>query len=189
MPIFYPPVFVNPDSTATHATVVSSGLYVPNSHSGAIGSNTGLVADRIHISPFVPIHNFTCDQVVWTLTIGVGFFVKFVIYDANDDGTPNNLIHQSGQLDASIAGQMTYAFSYLFTGYSVYWVGLHVNDNITVKYSSSGHINVGSSIPPFAGNMHGLGKDVPFANNAPDPWGFALGDTNNTAPGMAFRVA
>lgn len=169
-----------------------SGYYYDQSFAGsAAGTRAGAV-NRIYLSPFYTNVSLTLDLIGVSVSTAVASSnAQVLIYDADADGWPDNLVFQSGNLDCSAVAYVSEATSFMFESGKTYWVGVHWSSTQTLRgvaVASLRNLGIGSSAT-VTSYTTALTRTATFGT-PPDPWTFVSTDlvANIVAPSVRFRI-
>lgn len=132
-------------------------------------SNTNInSSNQIWYNPFVPNTDFTCGSFTLNLiSASAGVLGRIAVYSSSVNGTPENLLYSSVDLDFSTIGAKTVASSFVFTKGTVYWLALQMNSTgaSVTAISNSALMQIGNN----AGNpiTSWIQVGVTFSSGAP----------------------
>lgn len=190
-------------STLTKRLDVMSAASSPNAVPVAIGrwydgafhaANPGTLAgaaNRIDLGPFFSSQPLRFDRVAISVSTAVASaLAKIVIYDSNDDGVPNNLLYESGDIDCSTTGGKEQTVDITFDANRVYWLGTRHSSTATLRtIVSSSALNMGMTSSNASTMLSCLRRTLTFATAATDPWNFVDGDAVfATPPSVRMRA-
>jgi hypothetical protein len=162
---------------------VTGRWYDGSFHGAATATLTG-IANRIDLAPFFCGQTIVCDQIAVTITtIAASTFVKIVVYSANTDGTPANLIFESADLDAGTTGGREVALSYTFTAGTLYWLGVRYSGAPAVRaIPLTSALSLGASSSNVTSYLTILRKTRTFATAAESVWTYSAAEATTGAP-------
>lgn len=129
-------------------------------------------ANRCDLGLFFSSAPLRADRVAIAVSTAVASsLAKIVIYDSNDQGVPDNLIYESGDIDCSTTGGKEQTIDLLFDANRIYWLGVRHSSTATLRsiVGTSG-LNMGMSSSNSSTQLGTLRRTVTFASAAPDPW-------------------
>jgi hypothetical protein len=98
---------------------------------GATFVGTAIIADRLHVIPYIPANTFTCSSLYINVNIGaVGANARILIYSDNN-GTPGTKTYESVNLNCSTSGVKSIATAQTFLAGTTYWLGVYNSATIT----------------------------------------------------------
>lgn len=172
--------------------VPSAGMFISNGLNNTALGTAAQVANRTVITPFIPGHNVTIDQLGCSVsTLLASSNVKLVIYDADSNGRPTTILRETANIDSGTTGTKFSAVSALaLTAGKVYWVGLRSSGTQTVRTLGVGAtpiISYTNAATPVGQGTLILTQT--FGNAAAD-WSYASSQHSNVAaPLILMRVA
>jgi hypothetical protein len=87
----------------------------------------------LQLTPFYPANTLTCDSIQFEVTTAVASSLSKVVIYSELNGTPKNLLYQSGDIDCSTLGYKTITTSFTFTAGTVYYIGVVSNASVGVR--------------------------------------------------------
>ena len=140
-------------------------------HSANPGTLAG-AANRMDLGPFFTSQPLRADRAAIAVSTAVaGALAKIVIYDSDDDGLPNNLIYESGNIDCSTTGGKEQVIDITFEENRIYWLGYRHSSTATLRsIVSSSALNMGMSSSNSSTMLSCLRKTLAFATPAPAVW-------------------
>lgn len=169
------------------------GQYYDNSFRGTASATLAGAANRIDLAPYYTSVPLTIDRIGVAVSTGVASALgKVVIYSADANGWPDELLYESGNLDFSTTGMKEGTLSFSFSSGVQYWVGVRHSSTATLRtINVSSAVNLGLTSSTAANYATILRRTVTFANAAPNPWNFTNTDrvANVTPPSIRFRAA
>lgn len=190
-------------STLTKRLDVMSAASSPNAVPVAVGrwydgafhaANPGTLAggaNRVDLGPFFSSQPLRFDRVAISVSTAVASaLAKIVIYDSSDDGVPNNLLYESGDIDCSTTGGKELTVDFTFEANRVYWLGTRHSSTATLRtIVSSSALNMGMTSSNASTMLSCLRRTLTYATAAPDPWGFLDSDAVfATPPSVRMRA-
>ena len=139
-------------------------------------TQTGLVSNRITLSPFIPNQNITTSTLDITLNAAqAGSNARILIY-SNLNGLPDSKIYESATLDLTTAtGIKTATTTQTFLAGTTYWIGVHTVGGASLSAMNASMmfpINIIGTTPNTV-----IYKDVTFGL-APTNFGIPTGYLN-----------
>ena len=169
----------------------ASGVYIGPATSGAALGTTAQAANRNTIAPFSPAFDITIDQVAISVSTAVAAsLAKVVIYASDADGRPSTVLAESAGISCATAATVTASLSLTFTAGRIYWIGVRVSANQTLRSLPAAAFPVLSytnAASPVIQTV--LTKTETYANAAAT-WTYTVGQHSNlTVPLVLMRVA
>lgn len=169
-----------------------TGEYILTTTTG--GGSTSSVsgaAGRMEIFPFVPRRDVTIDRLALNVVTGVASATaKFVVYSSDDNGRPNELITETGDLDLSTTGTKEAVVNLTLHRGTVYWIGVRHSSTATISVwqtVSTADINGGSAISTTGRKT--LRRTLTYATAAPTNWVFDSTEiSSGNAPAIWLRA-
>ena len=149
---------------------------------GSGGPTTVLsgAANRIDIFPFIPGGDLVANALgVNCSTAVAAALCKLVVYDALEDGTPGNLILETGNADLSTTGNKVLTASLTLLRGRTYWLGVRHSSTASLSawaLQSTPDINGGTTMVTTARKT--LRRTVTFATAAPASWVYSAAEIN-----------
>jgi len=182
---------------------VMQGLHVPvkpvagwaasNMLTASALSTIALVANRLHVSPFIPCHSLNTSSATIEVTTGVASaLTRIVVNSANaTTGQPDALLANSGDLDfATSSTTPTWSTTLSWVKGTVYWIGVHSSSTATLR-----GIPTASQLPLSIAASTGTTVSVcmqrtslTFASGSPNPFGTGA-HAANIQPIIRWTVA
>jgi hypothetical protein len=151
------------------------------------------VANVLAVSLYVAPIAYTLDQVGISVSTAVASArVRVVIYEADSDGRPTNLMFVSTPFDASTTGTKFNAASFTFVAGKRYYVGVWHSANATVRAVTAFGSPFGWSTAATPLAFRSLIFTSAFSEVADPPAWPAFANTqfsSNAPPFVMFRVA
>lgn len=160
-----------------------TGGWIPSftQSSTALGAIV-IVADRISLYPWIAPADFTSLKASINVTVAAAVSsMKVMIYDADENGLPKNLVWESTALDVSAIAAPQDSTPYSFKGGVLYWIGSKCNGAPTVS-----GVPTGSALPiPGRGTVlvtpsTTLTRTATYATATPAVWGWNAAEISNT---------
>lgn len=155
--------------------------------------------NRIELSPFWCSEELVIDRLWFEVTnAAASSNAKIVVYSANADGTPNALLHESGNISTATTGGKEHTVSLTFRAGRMYWIGIrcsHVVQLRAASYESSTIFAADVNSPGTAGLGAAILRRDPatFVTAAPSTWTWDASEisagTSNTAVNFLLRIA
>lgn len=162
-------------------------------HGSAPGTSAG-VADRMDIYLWRPAHTMQLN-VGWinTTTLLAGSSCKIVLYGADANGNPSNLLWESNPISCAAAGAASDTLSSPVTvvGGQLYYPGIRFSGTQAIsswQYTAIPDIHGGTAFSTIARKT--LRRSLTYATAAPAAWGYTSSEiANGGAAAIQFRVA
>lgn len=178
-------------ASSPNAVPVAIGRWYDGAFHGANPGTLAGAANRLDLGPFFTSQPLRVDRVAVAVSTAVASaLAKIVIYNSNDDGVPDQLIYESGDLDCSTTGGKEVTVDITFDANRVYWLGYRHNSTATLRsIVSSSALNMGMSSSNSSTMLSCLRRTVAYASAAPDPWAFTDSDAVfATPPSIRMRA-
>ena len=118
---------------------VHSLLQVPNSSfsyfaglSGSAPSTFGTSINALTLYPFIPARTINYNSLSINVATAVASSSTRILIYADSSSLPNSKIYESVNIDTSTTGKKTILASGTFTAGTIYWIGTHANQNVTL---------------------------------------------------------
>lgn len=128
-------------ATGIHALVAPfpGKSYMPMITFGTLAA-FATTANLIRLYPFIPARNITISSLSLNVTVsGAAVNTRFLVYD-DLNGTPNNKLIESTNLDCSSTGVKTFSTTYTFVAGQTYWVGNHNSGVFTLQHINTANL-------------------------------------------------
>jgi hypothetical protein len=126
-----------------------------------ISATVSPTANGFILFPFVPARNLsTSATTVEVTTLQTGSTFQIVVYDANSNGDPNNLLWASTTLSGSTTGFKTFTGDYTYSAGTQYWIGLWGGTVGTLRLRGSGGGATGQLAIPSTSLLSGYANGV-----------------------------
>ena len=158
--------------------------YVTNGRGAGSDANVASAANRQIISPYIPTYTYTASSLGFRIASGAaaGTTGKVLIFDADADGRPTDLLYQSAPLATNAAAiVLDNSTTFTFSGGKIYWVGVWTSAAPTYTALAIGDCYVlgysGASTAPF----RSLVRSQAYGGTSTD-WTYGTADLSTTAP-------
>lgn len=118
---------------------VHSLLQVPSSSfsyfaglSGSAPSTFGTSINALTLYPFIPARTINYNSLSINVATAVASSSTRILIYADSSSLPNSKIYESVTIDTSTTGKKTIVTSGTFTAGTVYWIGTHADQNVTL---------------------------------------------------------
>lgn len=178
-------------AASPNAVPVAIGRWYDGAFHAANPGTLAGAANRLDLGPFFTSQPLRVDRVAVAVSTAVASaLAKIVIYNSNDDGVPDALIYESGDIDCSSTGGKEITVDITFEANRIYWLGTRHSSTATLRtIVSSSALNMGMSSSNSSTMLSCLRRTVTFASAAPDPWNFADSDAVfATPPSVRMRA-
>ena len=178
-------------ASSPNAVPVAIGRWYDGSFHAANPGTLAGAANRLDLGPFFTSQPLRIDRVAVAVSTAVASaLAKIVIYNSNDDGVPDQLIYESGDLDCSTTGGKEATVDITFEANRIYWLGIRHSSTATLRtIVQSSALNMGMSSSNSSTMLSCLRRTVTYANAAPDPWAYADSDpVFATPPSVRMRA-
>lgn len=168
-----------------------SGDYVQTTMGSGTATTTAAgVAGRMDIFPFLPRGEVVLTGIAANCTTAVAAALgKFVIYEADANGRPAELLLETATVDLSATGVKVATAALTLREGRSYWLGLRSSSTAatsTWAANATPDINGGA---PVTTARKVLRRGLVFATPAPGTWGFVSSEISNaSAPAIWLRV-
>jgi len=172
--------------------VPSAGVCISNALNTTALGTAAQVANRTVITPFIPGHNITIDQLgVSVSTFVASANVKCIIYDSDSNGRPTTVLRETANIDAGSNGTRFAAITSLtLTAGKVYWIGLRSSSTATLRTLGVGATHILSHTNAATPVAQGVLILTETFANAAATWTYASSQHSNVvAPLILMRVA
>lgn len=169
----------------------AAGSYITTTTTG-MGGATGTiagVANQIDIFPFIPRADLTIDRLsVNVTTLVASALGKIVVYDADANGLPNNLIVETATLDFSTTGIKEATVSLTFRAGVTYWIGMRTSSTATLSAWAA------SATPELTANgitinpRKLLRRTLTFGTAATSTWSYLVSEVTNATTAIATAI-
>ena len=159
------------------------------SNIGAGGATTTTLAGaagRMDIFPYNPRADVTVDMLtVNVTTLVAGALGKIVVYEADGNGRPSDLIAETGTLDFATVGLKSTAVTLTLRQGKTYWFGIRHSATATLSTWVVGATpDLGCGAPLTAARKT-LRRVLAFATPAPTTWGYL---SSESSTGLATAI-
>ena len=163
-------------------------------NTGAGGATTTTLAgaaNRIDLFPFIPRADVTVDMMAVNVTTLIAAALgKIVVYAADVNGRPTDLLLETANLDFSTVGIKNAAVSVTLRQGRTYWLGIRHSSTATLSawvVGSTPDLGCGA---PLTSVRKTLRRIVAFGTPAPTSWGYLSGESNSAgATAIWLRMA
>ena len=83
----------------------------------------------LQLFTFFPINTLTVDQMQFEITTAAASTLSKLVIYSNQNSTPKNKLYESTDISSATTGLKTISTSFIFTGGTVYWLGVVSNSN------------------------------------------------------------
>jgi hypothetical protein len=166
------------------------GLNIKPANNLYIGNGTGntlttlaLAANQITLAPFMTNYDFTTNEMfVSVATAASGISIRLVIYEADANGRPTNILRHGTPVDATTTGTKASGLgtALAMTKGKLYWIGTWASGTVTIRchqtYNAMPQTWTTAATPV---GQNSLRKTVTYhATNSPGNWTYDSGDHN-----------
>ena len=159
---------------------------------GAVGGVAPGAAGRLDLFPFLSRSDIAVDRLVLNVTTTVAPSLgRVVVYAADAQGRPAQLLLETGDIDLSIAGMRTATVAMTFRQGRTYWLGMRSSSTATVStWNASSTPDINGGTLPATTLRKILRRTVAWGTPAPATWGYTSAEVNAAAaPAIWLRVA
>jgi hypothetical protein len=151
-----------------------------------------LNANQIRLIAFVPDITFTIDQVGLSVSTAVaGSNIKVLIYSAHaTTRRPETLLVQSANISGAATGTIFVNQSFTFTEGVLYWIGVHSNNNPTIRTASNTSVPMLTTTNAATPVLNRCLLDTQTFGSPPATWTYSTAQPGNAGPPyIIFRRA
>jgi hypothetical protein len=167
------------------------GQFCDNAFHGLAPTTLAMAANRMDLAPFFTSTPLRIDQLgVAVSTAVAGSLLRCVIYEADSDGWPNELLYEGDtDLDSGVTGYRFHALDFTFDSGRQYWLGVRSSSTATIRA-----IGVGSAVNLGLNGSNGtnyftvIRRTLAFATPAPALWNFVPADRAANVPPPSIRM-
>jgi len=157
-----------------------TGEYYDQSYQPVNHSTLASAANRMDLYPFSVARSFEIDRLGLSVSAAstAGGLAKMVIYDADTDGQPTDVLYEGGTVAIDATGLSEETMSFTFQPNKLYWLGVRTSAVATFRALAQSNLRMIG--PLSAGNAVNyfttVRRTVTFADPAPDPWTFTAAE-------------
>jgi hypothetical protein len=167
---------------------LQSGKYTYNQAGAGNVSNGAVPANNILSHAYIPNYSYNCSELsLYVNTGAVGGLGRIGVYDDNN-GSPNNLIYQSSDIDCSTSGYKVLVTNIDFVEGQVYWIAAHWNlSTINVRLIPTTGFIVLNTETVQTSARYNYGLTYVFGTGLPNPMVGQLTSFNATIPFLSMK--
>ena len=169
--------------------VPASGLFVGNILTGTLAVLAS-AANRQDIAPFISAHDLTIDQIGMSISTASAGSACGLIFDADADGRPTELLAQGADIDTGTTGTRLGAVDFTFEAGKLYYIGRWTSSACGLRVAQTyAHWPMTWTNAATPARRSALRRTVTFGGTSTD-WTYdSAQHTSVNAPFVLMRVA